>query len=66
MEDLSNDYTNNLPVSFHVFGIGESIKKNINKIGAIGYDGVSAKIIRPAQLPSPTEEDRMDHYRAQC
>ena len=59
MEDLSNGYTDNFPVSFHVFGIGESFKPIIDKIGALEYDGVSAKTIRPEQLPSPTEEDRM-------
>ena len=59
MEDLSNGYTDNFPVSFHIFGIGDSFKPIIDKIGALGYDGVSAKTIRPEQLPSPTEEDRM-------
>lgn len=59
MEDLSNGYTDNFPVSFHVFGIGESFKPIIDKIGALGYDGVSAKTIRPEQIPLPGEEDRM-------
>lgn len=58
-ECLSNDYTDNFPVSFHVFGIGESFKPIIDKIDALGYDGVSAKTIRPEQLPLPVEEDRM-------
>lgn len=58
-ECSTNDYTDNFPVSFHVFGIGDSFKPIIDKIGALGYDGVSAKIIRPEQLPSPTEDDRM-------
>lgn len=58
-ECSSNDYTDNFPVSFHVFGIGESFKPIIDKIGALGYDGVSAKTIRPEQLPSPVEDDRM-------
>lgn len=58
-ECSSNYYTDNFPVSFHVFGIGESFKPIIDKIGALGYDGVSAKTIRPEQLPSPVEEDRM-------
>jgi hypothetical protein len=59
MKDLSNDYTDTFPVSFHVFGIGEGFKPIIDKIVALGYDGVSAKTIRPELLPSPTEEDRM-------
>lgn len=59
MENLSNNYTNNFPVSFHVFGIGEGFKPILDKIGVLGYDGVSAKTIRPEQLPSPVEEDRM-------
>lgn len=59
IEDSSKDYTNNFPVSFHVFGIGENFKPIIDKIGALGYDGVSATTIRPEQLPSPIEEDRM-------
>lgn len=59
MEDLSNGYTDNFPVSFHVFGIGDSVVPIIDKIGALGYDGVSAKTIRPEQIPSPTEEDKM-------
>lgn len=58
-ECSSNDYTDNFPVSFHVFGIGESFKLIIDKIDALGYDGVSAKTIRPEQLPLPVEEDRM-------
>ncbi len=58
-EDLSNGCTNNFPVSFHVFGIGESFKPIIDKISALGYEGVSATTIKPKQLPSPTEEDRM-------
>lgn len=58
-ECSSNNYTDNFPVSFHVFGIGDSFKPIINKIGDLGYDGVSATTIRPEQLPSPTEEDRM-------
>lgn len=58
-ECSSNDYTDNFPVSFHVLGIGESFKPIIDKIDALGYDGVSAKTIRPEQLPLPVEEDRM-------
>lgn len=58
-ECSTNDYTDNFPVSFHVFGIGESFKPIIDKIDALGYDGVSAKTIRPGQLPLPVEEDRM-------
>ena len=58
-EDLSTDYFNNFPVSFHVFGIGDSFNPIISKIGDLGYDGVLATTIRPEQLPSPTEEDRM-------
>lgn len=58
-EGSLNNYTDNFPVSFHVFGIGESLKPVIDKIAALGYDGVSATTIRPEQLPSPTEEDRM-------
>lgn len=58
-ECSSNNYTDNFPVSFNVFGIGDSFKPIINKIGNLGYDGVSATTIRPEQLPSPTEEDRM-------
>ncbi len=59
MDDLSNDYTNNFPTSFHVFGIGESLKPILDKISALGYDGVSTKITSPELLPSPTDEDRM-------
>lgn len=59
MDDLSNDYINSIPVSFHVFGIGDSFKPIIDKIDSLGYDGVSASTIKPEQLPSPTEEDRM-------
>lgn len=58
-EGSSNNYTDNFPVSFHVFGIGDSFKPIINKIGDLGYDGVLATTIRPEQLQSPTEEDRM-------
>lgn len=58
-EDLSNDYINNIPVSFHVFGIGDSFKPIIDKIDSLGYDSVSASTIKSEQLPSPTEEDRM-------
>ena len=59
MDNLSNNYTDNFPVSFHVFGISESFKPIIDKIDALGYDMVSAKTIRPEQLPLPVEEDRM-------
>lgn len=58
-ECSSNDYTDNFPVSFHVYGIGKSFKPIINKISALGYDGISAMTIKTEQLPSPTEEDRM-------
>ena len=58
-ECSSNDYTDNFPVSFRVFGIGGSFKPIIDKIDDLGYDGVSAKTIRPEQLPLPVEEDRM-------
>lgn len=58
-ECSTNDYTDSFPVSFHVFGIGESFKPIMDKIDALGYDGVSAKTIRPEQLPLPVEEDRM-------
>lgn len=58
-ECSSNDYTDNFPVSFRVFGIGESFKPIIDKIDALGYDGVLAKTIRSEQIPLPVEEDRM-------
>lgn len=58
-EDSSNGFTNNFPVSFHVFGIGESFKSIIEKISDLKYEGVSAATTKPDQLPSPTEEDRM-------
>lgn len=58
-EEVSLDYSPVFPVSFRVFGIGESCKSIINKIDALGYDGVSATVINIEQLPSPTEEDRM-------
>ena len=58
-ECLSNEYSHYYAVSFHVFGIDESFKPIIDKIDALRYDGVSAKTIRPEQLPLPVEEDRM-------
>lgn len=59
IDDLSIDFSNSFPTSFHVFGIGESFKPILDKISALGYDGVSTRITGPELLPSPTDEDRM-------
>lgn len=59
IEVLSNDHTNCFPASFHVFGIDECYRQIIEKIDALGYDGVSATVTSPKQLPLPREEDRM-------
>lgn len=58
-EYLSTDFSNNFPVSFRVFGMSKCLKPTIDKINALGYDGVSALIISPEKLPSPTDEDLM-------
>ena len=47
------------PVSFRILGFGESLKSTIDKIGNLGYEGVSAAIASEDQLPTPTDEDKM-------
>lgn len=59
MEDLSLPNASDFPVSFRVFGFGESLKPTIDKIADLGYDGVSAAIVSEDQLPTPTDEDKM-------
>lgn len=59
MEDLSLPNTSDFPVSFRVFGFGESLKTTIDKIRNLGFDGVSAAIVSEDQVPTPTDEDKM-------
>lgn len=59
MYKIMNNDNKNFPTSFRVIGVGNDVADIINKVNAIGLDGVSASVLNYPFECDPTDEDKL-------